>query len=58
MIIVVFDNPLVSVELFARGFLGAQAFRLGLFTRVRGFASRRQAGLGDWEAWNHCISPK
>lgn len=58
MTIVVFDDPLVSVELFARGFLGAQAFWLGLFTRVRGFASRRQAGLGGGEAWNRCISPK
>lgn len=58
MIIVVFDNPLVSVELFARRFLGAQAFRLGLFAWVRGFASRRQASLGGGETWNHCISPK
>lgn len=58
MIIVVFDNPLVSVELLAKGFLGAQAFRLGLFTWVRGFASRRQAGLGGGEAWNYCISSK
>lgn len=35
----VFDGPFVTVELFARGFLGPQAIWLGPFTWVRGFAS-------------------